>query len=83
LEKINIKNLEKQIEKIENPICQKCGKHMKSKGVNQGYKCIKCGTISNKPIFEEKIRYLKTGFYEVPVCARRHLSKPLKRIIQP
>ncbi len=23
---------------------------------------------------------LRLGFYEVPVCARRHLSKPLKRM---
>ncbi|MCK5636221.1 MAG: DUF1743 domain-containing protein, partial [Thermoplasmatales archaeon] len=31
LEKINIKHLEKQVEKVENPVCPKCGKHMKSK----------------------------------------------------
>jgi len=80
LEKINIKYLEKQVEKTENPVCPICGKHMKSKGTNQGYKCKKCGTKSLKPIFKEKNRGLNTGFYEVPVCARRHLSKPLKRI---
>jgi len=27
-----------------------------------------------------KKRAISTEFYEVPVCARRHLSKPLKRI---
>ena len=80
LEKINIKYLKKQVEKIENPICSNCGKHMKSKGTGQGYKCIKCGTKSNKPLLKEKKRVIKNGFYEVPVCARRHLSKPLKRI---
>jgi tRNA(Ile2)-agmatinylcytidine synthase len=53
---------------------------MKSKGKNQGYKCIKCGTTEKKPITREKKRLVKTGFYEVPVCARRHLSKPLKRL---
>ena len=36
IEKIKIKNLAKQIEKIENPICPKCGKHMKSKGNGSG-----------------------------------------------
>jgi len=36
LEKINIKHIEKQTEKVENPICPKCGKHMKSKGTGQG-----------------------------------------------
>jgi len=80
LEKINIKHLEKQVEKVENPVCPKCGKHMKSKGTGQGYKCKKCGTKSEKPLIKERKRNIKTGFYEVPVCARRHLSKPLKRM---
>ena len=80
LEKINIKYLKKRIEKVENPICPKCNKHMKSKGTNQGYKCKKCGTKSNKPIIRQIQRTIKTGLYEVPVCARRHLSKPLKRM---
>jgi len=83
LEKIKIKELEKVNEKVENPICPKCGKHMKSKGKNQGYKCIVCGTKSNKPLIKELKRDLKIGFYEVPVCARRHLSKPLKRMQEP
>lgn len=80
LEKINIKHLERQVEKVENPVCPKCGKHMKSKGTGQGYKCKKCGTKSDKPSVREKQRAIRTGFYEVPVCARRHLSKPLKRM---
>jgi tRNA(Ile2)-agmatinylcytidine synthase len=80
LEKINIKHLEKQVEKVENPVCPKCGKHMKSKGIGQGYKCKKCGIKSDKPSVREKQRTIKTGLYEVPVCARRHISKPLKRL---
>lgn len=80
IEKINIKYLEKQIEKIENPVCPNCGKHMKSKGKNQGYKCKICGLKADVPMIKEKKRIIGTGFYEVPVCARRHLSKPLKRI---
>ena len=79
LEKINITYLEKLVDKIENPVCSNCGKHMKSKGTGQGYKCIKCGTMSDKPLFKEKKREIENGFYEVPICARRHLSKPLKR----
>ncbi|MCK4902367.1 MAG: DUF1743 domain-containing protein, partial [Thermoplasmatales archaeon] len=66
LEKINIKHLEKQVEKVENPVCPKCGKHMKSKGTGQGYKCKKCGTKSEKPLIKERKRNIKTGFYEVP-----------------
>ena len=80
IEKINVKSLVKKVEKVENPVCPKCGKHMKSKGKNQGFKCKKCGTKSDKPVLEEKKRNLEIGFYEVPVCARRHLSKPLKRM---
>jgi tRNA(Ile2)-agmatinylcytidine synthase len=82
LEKICVKQLTSLTEKMENPVCPKCGKHMKSKGTNQGYKCIKCGTTSTQPIIQLKLRSIKSGFYEVPVCARRHLSKPLKRMKQ-
>jgi len=79
IEKINIKHLIKQVEKLENPVCPRCGKHMKSIGKNQGYRCKICGLKSEKPIVQEKQRTIHIGFYEVPVCARRHLSKPLKR----
>lgn len=80
LEKINIKHLKEKKEKIENPICPNCNKHMKSKGTGQGYKCKKCGIKSNQPIFKNILRNIDIGFYEVPICARRHLSKPLKRM---
>jgi tRNA(Ile2)-agmatinylcytidine synthase len=53
---------------------------MKSIGFNQGFKCKKCKIKSKKAILKEMKRDIKIGFYEVPVCARRHLSKPLKRI---
>ena len=79
LEKINIKSLKNKVIKIENPVCPNCGKHMKSKGKNQGYKCIKCGIKRKKALFKKVSRDISLGFYEVPVCARRHLSKPLKR----
>jgi len=80
LEKINVLELSNHVEKVENPVCPQCKKHMKSKGKGQGYKCKHCGTTSNKPVVEEKRRSIQQGFYEVPVCARRHLSKPLKRM---
>ncbi len=81
LEKIYIKHLTPVKIKLENPVCPSCHKHMKSKGMKQGYKCIKCKTTSNDPIIQQKKRTITLGFYEVPVCARRHLSKPLKRTI--
>jgi tRNA(Ile2)-agmatinylcytidine synthase len=80
LEKIEIKYLEKIVEKVENPICPKCKKHMKSIGNNKGFKCKKCGIKSNKPIIRERKRNLELGFYETPVCSRRHFSNPLKRL---
>jgi tRNA(Ile2)-agmatinylcytidine synthase len=80
IEKLRVKFLKKQIKKVENPICPHCKKHMKSRGANQGYKCKRCGTKSLTPFFKEEKRSLAPGFYEVPVCARRHLSKPLKRM---
>jgi tRNA(Ile2)-agmatinylcytidine synthase len=82
LEKFAIKHLITLLMKIENPVCPICNKHMKSKGTKQGYRCIKCGTTSITPIIHEKPRAIVKGFYEVPVCARRHLSKPLKRLNQ-
>ena len=80
LEKIKVIKLTRIFEKKENPICPNCGKHMKSVGAGQGYKCRICGKKSNEPIEKEIKRTLTNGFYEVPVCARRHLSKPLKRM---
>lgn len=80
LEKIFIDKLVRQCVKVENPVCPNCGKHMKSVGTNQGFRCKKCGIKNNEPRFEEISRGLKSGFYEVPVCARRHLSMPLKRM---
>ena len=80
LEKIFIKELTSAQRKTENPVCPKCGKHMKSKGTEQGYKCVRCKTTSNTPTIQKQPRSVANGFYEVPVCARRHLSKPLKRM---
>ena len=80
LEKIAVTHLASMLVKKENPICPLCGKHMKSKGTNQGYKCINCSSISIHPSIQQQPREIKPGFYEVPVCARRHLSKPLKRM---
>ncbi|MEM0493224.1 MAG: tRNA(Ile)(2)-agmatinylcytidine synthase [Candidatus Thermoplasmatota archaeon] len=83
IEKIRVLRLTKQMIKMENPICKPCNKHMKSIGKNQGYRCIICGRKKDKPVIKEKKRGLKSKFYEVPICARRHLSKPVKLITKP
>jgi len=79
LEKINIIRLvELTVE--ENPICPSCGKRMDSAGKNQGFRCKKCKTKSNEKIVRKLDRDVEEGFYEVPPCARRHISKPLVRM---
>jgi Predicted DNA-binding protein containing a Zn-ribbon domain len=56
---------------------------MTSAGKNKGFKCKKCG---NRIDSDEKVAFkisrdLDNGkFYETPVSARRHLSKPLCRM---
>ncbi|WP_410510360.1 tRNA(Ile)(2)-agmatinylcytidine synthase [Methanosarcina hadiensis] len=78
IEKIEIKSLA-PICREENPECPECGKHMKSAGKGQGFRCKKCGTHSLSKVMFETDRNLETGLYEVPPCARRHLAKPLAR----
>ena len=78
IEKIEIKKLAPlYIE--ENPECPDCEKHMKSAGKGQGFRCKKCGAQALSKIRHEVERDIKTGLYEVPPCARRHLAKPLVR----
>ena len=66
----------------KNPVCE-CGKRMTSAGKGKGFKCKKCGKrIKSSQKVSIKIeRFLNNGqFYETPVSARRHLSKPLCRM---
>lgn len=81
LEKIEIHHLEKHSIKLHNPTCSKCGRAMKSIGREKGFRCKKCHI--KLPLDCVKTtqvqRKLRLGYYEVPVSARRHLSKPLKR----
>jgi tRNA(Ile2)-agmatinylcytidine synthase len=55
---------------------------MKSTGKNTGYRCRRCGikTEEEKAKIVQITRPLCPIFYEVPVVARRHLAKPLKRM---
>ncbi len=75
LEKIKLTALNQN--ELRNPLC--CGKHMKSMGRGQGFRCEKCGAKSKEQAIEPIKRNISTGFYEVPPSARRHLSKPLVR----
>lgn len=78
LERIEILELSK-IYKIEKPLCPICGNQMKSIGKDKGYRCKKCHTKNNEFSKIPISRDIELGLYEVPMCAKRHLSKPLVR----
>lgn len=79
LEKIRIDSLVQRIEPTI-PIC--CGSRMRSFGHMKGYRCKKCGARADYWDLEFHVspRDISPGFHEVPVIARRHLSKPLARM---
>ncbi len=64
----------------ENPTCPKCGRRMESAGRGKGFRCKMCKTKASEKVKRRLERDLDTGFYEVPPCARRHLTKPLIRM---
>ena len=80
VEKLHVISLVPDLIKVSNPMCQVCGKRMESVGKGQGYRCRKCHTRSDSNITTERMRWIVPGWYEPPTVARRHLSKPLKRM---
>jgi len=79
LEFIEIIKLEKK-SKLVNPFCKKCNKHMKSKGKNQGFQCIRCKKFAIRKVRQLIPRTLKKQMYIPDVSAHRHLTKPLQRM---
>lgn len=80
VEKLHVISIVDSVEKISNPICPSCDKKMNSIGKEQGYRCKKCHIKTKNAIFKRKKRWIVPGWYEPPTYARRHLSKPLKRM---
>lgn len=80
LEKMRIIELKPKITLL-NPKCPKCGKTMKSMGMNKGFKCDKCGFRNSKAkkVAVESERKIKTGLYMTPPRSQRHLTKPYCR----
>ena len=80
LEKINVLSLASKT-CSENPLCPNCGKHLKSMGKNQGFRCEKCGAkfadLKKKDLVVP--RTLKVGLYVTSTRSQRHLTKPLRR----
>ena len=80
-EKLHVISLAEDLEKVSNPICPSCGHRMDSIGRGQGYRCRRCHIKSKEPcVYIRHTRWIVPGWYEPPTAARRHLSKPLKRM---
>lgn len=80
LEKVHVISTVEERVKVSNPVCPICSRTMKSTGKGQKFKCKKCGTKSYEPVTRLVRRQVAPGWYEPPTAARRHLSKPLKRM---
>jgi len=80
LEKLQIHRLAESVS-IENPICPKCKKHLKSAGKAQGFRCSRCSfrAPSAKKKLTRRYRPLQKGLYVPDRKAQRHLTKPLSR----
>ena len=81
LEFIQIIKLEKK-SKLINPFCNDCQKHMKSKGKNQGFQCVRCKKTSEHKNRQFITRSVKEQIYIPDVSAHRHLTKPAQRMKQ-
>ena len=81
LEFIQIIKLEKK-SKLINPFCKNCQKHMKSKGKNQGFQCVRCKKTSDHKNRQFITRSVKEQIYIPDVSAHRHLTKPVQRMKQ-
>ncbi|MFQ5908174.1 MAG: DUF1743 domain-containing protein [Thermoplasmata archaeon] len=82
LEKLEVLDLSDERVKLANPRCPVCARSMKSAGRAAGYRCRRCGTraVPEAARFASLVRGLAEGLHEPPVSARRHLSRPLKRL---
>lgn len=80
VEYIRILQLSDKFEYV-NPLCKKCGKRLKSDGMNKGYKCERCGIKERnaQKIAVQKPREIKEGLYIPVPKAQRHLTKPFHR----
>lgn len=81
IEKLRVVRLSEVQRKVRNPVCPVCHKSMKSIGRGSGFRCKRCRRKAEggSAQFEVERRELVPGWYEPPVCSRRHLSMPLKR----
>ncbi len=79
LERLRLDHLADSPVKEANPVCPQCHKTMKSKGTEAGYRCPDGHGSAPEEAATHRLedRTMRTGWYEVPVMARRHLHRPL------
>lgn len=83
LERLEVLSVAQTRRKIANPRCPACGKSMKSVGCGAGFRCAH-GHAKLPPeavVTMSEERGIVPGLYEPPACARRHLAKPIQRIL--
>ena len=83
IEEIHLLNLVTIQDKIIQK-CPICGASLTSAGKNKGLKCKKCSYSSpeKRELYKLRSRKIRTGVrYVIPVCAQRHLTKPISRNI--
>lgn len=78
VEYLSILKIAKEIVNI-NPLCNKCGKRMKSEGKNKGFQCKICGDKKGLKLSVTNHRDIQLGIYLPYLKAHRHLTKPIHR----
>ena len=83
VEKIRIDELAIHRIRVANPICPTCGKAMKSVGRDHGFRCIHghARAAASAAMRVDIPRAITLGWHEPPAFARRHLTKPISRIL--
>jgi tRNA(Ile2)-agmatinylcytidine synthase len=64
-----------------NPVCDKCGKKMKSEGLGKGFGCRTCGLKKKEKTPVTIERGIVPGIYLSSTRAHRHLTKPFARYL--
>jgi len=79
LEKLEVIALAPRTARGTSPPCPSCGRTMKSSGKGAPYRCASCGAKLPKAAARASVEAPapKPGWYEVPICARRHLARPI------
>lgn len=74
VEKMQVLEVSRHFSRVM-PYCSECGAQARSRG-DSDFRCPSCGKKMKYADYREIPRELSAGFYDVPVMARRHLSKP-------